>query len=109
MWLIHQFDSLLNLGICKEYPIMAKAKTPRNSTEKTNGGMVAKLAATRTIGYRPSAKSWAATPHNANNPLNPKAPFPGWMALSGEGASNANRASSMPLGTSEVHGHVRSA
>ena len=37
MWLIHQFDSLLNLGICKEYPIMAKAKTPRTSAEKTNG------------------------------------------------------------------------
>lgn len=29
MWLIHQFDSLLNLGICKEYSYMAKAKTPR--------------------------------------------------------------------------------
>ena len=32
MWLVHQFDSFLNLGICKEYPIMAKAKTPRTST-----------------------------------------------------------------------------
>jgi hypothetical protein len=32
MWLIHQFDSLLHLGICKEYPIMAKAKTPRSTT-----------------------------------------------------------------------------
>jgi Protein of unknown function (DUF2934) len=41
MWLIHQFDSLLNLGICKEYPIMAKTKTPRNTTEKNNGGVVA--------------------------------------------------------------------
>jgi hypothetical protein len=40
MWLIHQFDSLLNLGICKEYPIMAKVKTPR-PTEKTNGAPVA--------------------------------------------------------------------
>jgi hypothetical protein len=29
MWLIQQFDSFLNLGTCKEYPIMAKAKTPR--------------------------------------------------------------------------------
>jgi Protein of unknown function (DUF2934) len=29
MWLIHQFDTLLHLGDCKEYPIMAKAKTPR--------------------------------------------------------------------------------
>src|ERR1700743_3483202 len=36
MWLIHQFDSFLNLGTCKEYPIMAKAKTPRtNSTKQT--------------------------------------------------------------------------
>jgi hypothetical protein len=34
MWLIHQFDSLLNLGICKEYPIMARAKTPRNNAGK---------------------------------------------------------------------------
>jgi len=36
MWLIHQFDSFLNLGICKEYPIMAKAKTPRTTTPKQN-------------------------------------------------------------------------
>jgi Protein of unknown function (DUF2934) len=37
MWLIHQFDSFLNLGTCKEYSIMAKAKTPRTNTGKTNG------------------------------------------------------------------------
>jgi hypothetical protein len=37
MWLTHQFDSLINLGICKEYPIMAKAKTPRNSAGKQDG------------------------------------------------------------------------
>jgi Protein of unknown function (DUF2934) len=37
MWLIHQLDSLLHLGDCKEYPIMAKAKTPRNGTTKPNG------------------------------------------------------------------------
>jgi len=38
MWLIHQFDSLLHLGDCKEYPNMAKAKTPRtNTSSKTNG------------------------------------------------------------------------
>jgi hypothetical protein len=36
MWLIHQFDSFLNLGTCKEYPIMAKAKTPRNNSKKTD-------------------------------------------------------------------------
>jgi hypothetical protein len=30
MWLIHQFGSLLNLGICKEYSYMARTKTPRN-------------------------------------------------------------------------------
>jgi hypothetical protein len=34
MWLIHQFDPLLNLGICKEYPIMARAKTPRNGNTR---------------------------------------------------------------------------
>jgi hypothetical protein len=38
MWLIHQFDSLLRLGDCKEYPNMAKTKTPRTNTRsKTNG------------------------------------------------------------------------
>src|ERR1700741_4500272 len=37
MWLIHQFDSFLNLGTCKEYSIMAKAKTPRTNAGKTNG------------------------------------------------------------------------
>ena len=49
MWLIHQFDSLLNLGICKEYPIMAKAKTPRTSAEKTNGATVAQPVTTTSI------------------------------------------------------------
>jgi hypothetical protein len=28
MWFAEQFNSFLNLGICKEYPIMAKAKAP---------------------------------------------------------------------------------
>jgi hypothetical protein len=32
MWLIHQFDSFVNLGICKEQSYMAKAKTPRTTT-----------------------------------------------------------------------------
>jgi hypothetical protein len=41
MWLIHSFDSLLNLGTCKEYLYMAKAKTPR-----TNGGSRTKNVAT---------------------------------------------------------------
>jgi DUF2934 family protein len=31
MWLIHQFGPLINLGICKEYPIMARVKTPRGN------------------------------------------------------------------------------
>jgi hypothetical protein len=30
MWLIHQFDSFMNLGICKEYFHMPKAKTARS-------------------------------------------------------------------------------
>jgi len=34
MWLIHQFGSLLNLSICKEYPIMARAKSPRNGNTR---------------------------------------------------------------------------
>src|SRR4029077_5600793 len=32
MWLIHQFGSLLNLGLCKEYPFMARVKTPGNGS-----------------------------------------------------------------------------
>src|SRR6476469_3723578 len=36
MWLIHSFGSLLNLGICKEYSIMARVKTSGNgNTRKT--------------------------------------------------------------------------
>jgi Protein of unknown function (DUF2934) len=41
MWLIHQFDSLLNLGTCKEYPIMARTKNPRSNSGKQNGGAIA--------------------------------------------------------------------
>jgi Protein of unknown function (DUF2934) len=39
MWLLHQFDSLFHLGVCKEYPIMAKTKTPRTTSPriKKNG------------------------------------------------------------------------
>jgi hypothetical protein len=43
MWLIHQFGSLLNLGICKEYPIMARAKNPRNGNPRNK--QVATLSA----------------------------------------------------------------
>jgi len=48
MWLIHQFDSFLNLGICKEYPIMPKAKPPR-TTEKTNGTTVAPVVTATSV------------------------------------------------------------
>jgi hypothetical protein len=34
MWLIHQFGSLLNLGICKEHPIMARVKNPTNGSTR---------------------------------------------------------------------------
>jgi DUF2934 family protein len=34
MWLIHQFGSLLNLGMRKEYPIMARVKTPGNGSTR---------------------------------------------------------------------------
>ena len=37
MWFVQQFDSFLNLGICKEYPIMAKSKsTPGSKTNRSN-------------------------------------------------------------------------
>src|SRR5580700_10435507 len=41
MWLIHPFGSLLNLGICKEYPIMARAKSPRNGNTRTTNAATA--------------------------------------------------------------------
>jgi hypothetical protein len=34
MWLFHQFGSLLNLGACKEYLIMPRAKSPRNGNPR---------------------------------------------------------------------------
>jgi hypothetical protein len=39
MWFLHQFDSLIHLGTCKEYPIMAKSKSPKTiaSRSKKNG------------------------------------------------------------------------
>jgi hypothetical protein len=43
MWLIHQFGSLLNLGLCKEYSIMARAKTPGNGN--TSRKQVTSMAA----------------------------------------------------------------
>jgi hypothetical protein len=37
MWFVQQFDSFLNLGICKEYPIMARPKsTPGSKINRTN-------------------------------------------------------------------------
>jgi hypothetical protein len=37
MWFVEQFDSFINLGICKEYPNMARAKsTPGSKTTRTN-------------------------------------------------------------------------
>jgi hypothetical protein len=32
MWFLQQFDSLLHLGMCKEYLFMANAKTPRSTS-----------------------------------------------------------------------------
>src|SRR5580658_4322808 len=37
MWFVQQFDSFLNLGICKEYPIMARSKfTPGSKVNRAN-------------------------------------------------------------------------
>jgi hypothetical protein len=41
MWPIHPFGSLLNLGICKEYPIMARTKSPRNGNTRTTNAATA--------------------------------------------------------------------
>jgi Protein of unknown function (DUF2934) len=35
MWLIHQFGPLINLGICKEFPNMPRAKTTRGNNGRT--------------------------------------------------------------------------
>ena len=50
MWLIHPFGSLLNLGLCKEYPIMARVKTPGN------GSVRAKQVASRPAVNPPQPK-----------------------------------------------------
>ena len=69
MWLIHPFDSLLNLGTCKEYQYMAKAKTPRS-----NGSSRSKNVATMpesSVASQPETK--AATEgkkHPAPIPIN---------------------------------------
>jgi hypothetical protein len=47
MWLTHQFGSLLNLGLCKEYLFMARAKTPGNGT--TSRKSVAVMPAPKTV------------------------------------------------------------
>src|SRR5262249_53615302 len=44
VWLIHQFGSLLNLGICKEYLIMPRAKSPRNGREVTEMSVVTPIS-----------------------------------------------------------------
>jgi DUF2934 family protein len=68
MWLIHSFDSLLNLGTCKEYLYMAKAKTPR-----TSGGSRSKNVATMPENSVTQAESQAAAEprkHSAPIPIN---------------------------------------
>jgi hypothetical protein len=61
MWLIHQFGSLLDLGICKEYPHMAKAKSPRNGASLSKpvastpaGAATAPALAPEAAGNRPT-------------------------------------------------------
>jgi len=45
VWLIHQFGSLLNLGVCKEYSIMPRAKSPRNGRKVTEMSVVTPISA----------------------------------------------------------------
>jgi len=47
MWLTHQFGSLLNLGFCKEYSYMPRAKTPGNGN--TNRKQVAVMPAPKSL------------------------------------------------------------
>jgi Protein of unknown function (DUF2934) len=45
VWLIHQFGSLLNLGVCKEYSIMPRAKSPRNGRKAAEMSVVTPISA----------------------------------------------------------------
>jgi hypothetical protein len=57
MWFIQQFDSFLNLGICKEYPNMARSKSTsggksnrtNTSNEQTNTGSPANIPDGKTV------------------------------------------------------------
>jgi len=47
MWFVQQFDSFINLGICKEYPNMARPKSPTgvkanrtNTTKEQNSAVI---------------------------------------------------------------------
>jgi hypothetical protein len=46
MWLLHQFESLIHLGECKEYPIMAKTKTPRTTSPRSKKTVTSDAAVT---------------------------------------------------------------
>jgi hypothetical protein len=39
MWFLQQFDSLIHLGTCKEYPIMAKAKSPKSTSIRSKNSV----------------------------------------------------------------------
>jgi hypothetical protein len=51
MWVLHQFDPLLNLGICKEYSVMARTKTPRNGNTRNK-----QVAATSAVALAPEVR-----------------------------------------------------
>jgi|SRR5882724_9508483 len=53
MWLTHQFGSLLNLGLCKEYLFMARAKTPGNGN--TSRRQVAVMPAPKSMEVQKSS------------------------------------------------------
>jgi hypothetical protein len=94
MWFLQQFDSLIHLGTCKEYPIMAKAKSPKttsirsknsiNKNDKPNGAPTNGLDVPVAVEPATQAEKIAAD-MSAQTPQKPEAaaapaPLPGVVA-----------------------------
>src|SRR5258708_33577205 len=61
MWFVQQFDSFINLGICKEYPNMARPKSTSGSkASRTNTTITSEQTSTGSAANIPDVK--AATP-----------------------------------------------
>jgi hypothetical protein len=78
MWFVEQFDSFLNLGICKEYPNMARSKSTSggkanrtNTTttkEQTNPGSPANIPDVKAVAAETLSSEIAAEVRTAPEP-----------------------------------------